>query len=124
MQKMDHFIPPPDHLHLLSFPLILPRLDTCQRHFPPQGRLTGVGCRGTVGVRDRQPGQTDRQMAGTDCRHHGTALEVEVAMRWGELGAVLSTTPSVASRPLGCVPRPPSHPTASLPLPAADSTVP
>lgn len=41
MQKMDHFIPPPDHLHLLSFPLILPRLDTCQHRFSSEGRLMG-----------------------------------------------------------------------------------
>lgn len=41
MQKMDHFIPPPDHLHLLSFPLILPRLDTCQHRFSSKGRLMG-----------------------------------------------------------------------------------
>lgn len=41
MQKMDHFIPLPDHLHLLSFPLILPRLDTCQHRFTSEGRLMG-----------------------------------------------------------------------------------
>lgn len=41
MQKMDHFIPPPDHPHLLSFPLILPRLDTCQHRFSSEGRLMG-----------------------------------------------------------------------------------
>lgn len=33
MQKMDHFISPPDHLHLLSFLLIPPRLAACHHYF-------------------------------------------------------------------------------------------
>lgn len=86
MQKMDHFIPPPDHLHLLSFPLILPRLDTCQHRFSSKGQLmgsergrspglsSGSGSRSIMDVAAWPSACLDRQMG----RSPGQALLPEV----------------------------------------------
>lgn len=87
MQKMDHFIPLPDHLHLLSFPLILPRLDTCQHCFSSKGQLmgcergrrpglsSGSGSRSIMDVAAQPSACLDTQMGGSP----GQALLPEVS---------------------------------------------